>query len=155
MAENLDVEAGFLLIGQLGKLRYPKGLARMVHKVTQTVEESPNKHIQLKSSMGKFFSQKSHSVLILVTIVHNCHNYSRFSKLSHLSQLPFIKIGHSCQHWSKFLQVITIVTIICNCHNQSPSPKGEGTGIENCHSRSDTVFVAQGGGRGRGPRGKG
>ena len=27
---------------------------------------------------------------------------------------------------------------------QSPSPKGEGTGIENCHSRSDTVLAAQG-----------
>ena len=32
----------------------------------------------------------------------------------------------------------------CKIYNQSPSPKGEGTGIENCHSRRDTVLAAQG-----------
>ena len=63
MAENLDVAAGIFMIGQLGKLRYPKGLARMVLKVTQIVEESLKQHIQLLVSMGKFFSLKYHSVL--------------------------------------------------------------------------------------------
>ena len=62
MAESLDVVAGFFMIGQLRELGYPKGLARMVHKVTETVEESLNQHIQVKSSMGKFFPLEYHSV---------------------------------------------------------------------------------------------
>ena len=59
---------------------------------------------------------KDSYLLIIVTIVNNCHNYWLFSKLLRMSQLPFIKICHSCQNWSKFL---LLITINCNCIGQN------------------------------------
>ena len=59
---------------------------------------------------------KDSYLLIIVTIVNNCHNYWLFSKLLRMSQLPFIKICHSCQNWSKSL---LLITINCNCIGQT------------------------------------
>ena len=85
---------------------------------------SPLKRLHPREAIWSILSQKltivdnchkNSKLLIIVTIGNDCHHYSRFSKFPHLSQLPFIKIGHSFQNWSKFLLLIRIFTIICNC----------------------------------------
>ena len=63
------------------------------------------------------------SMVSIVTIVDNYHKNSQLLMIFKIvtvvtivvSQLYFIKIGHSCQNWSKFLLMITIVTIIWKC----------------------------------------